>query len=73
MKYYDDISVSKRNAKSMAYLPINMAAVDVHKRDLVLKMGSVMIDILLRLKYIVCLSRIDVVQLEDKLFFLEES
>ena len=37
--YVDDIVGSKRHAKWMSYSHVNMAAVDVHKRKLVLKEG----------------------------------
>ena len=47
VNYYDDILVSKRHAKLVAYLHICIVAVDVHKRKLVLKMGYLMIDIIL--------------------------
>ena len=49
VKYYDDLLVSKRHAKWVVYLHINMAAVDVHKRKLVLKMGFFTMDISLYL------------------------
>ena len=37
--YVDDIVGSKRHAKWMSYSHVNMAAVDVHKRKLVLQEG----------------------------------
>ena len=44
-KYYEDLSISKRHAKWVVYLHINMAAVVVHKRNLILKMGYFTMDI----------------------------
>ena len=45
VKYYDDILVSKRHAKWMVYLHINMVAIDVQKRKLVLKIDYFTTDI----------------------------
>ena len=46
VKYYDNILVFNRPAKWMVNLQLRMAAVDVHKRKLILKMGYFMNDIL---------------------------
>ena len=42
VKCYDDMLISIRHAKCVAYLHINMATVDIYKRKLILKMGYFM-------------------------------